>query len=144
MGGPNLTSAWAKLPFASQSLPHCYARERVLEVYHEKIPQRVVGSERLAAPLLILHAVEHRCGVACTRQSGPRADNSHNVANGISALVVALGSPALTPSAPSREMGRSTTCARECGSPAVRCSATGHVRGTRSPQQFTLKAVFRI
>ena len=34
----------------------------------------------------MLPAVEHRFGVACTRQGGPRADNGHNVADGISAL----------------------------------------------------------
>ena len=45
-------------------LAHGFARKRVLEVDHEKLPQRVVGSERLAAPLLMLHAVEHRFGVA--------------------------------------------------------------------------------
>ena len=68
-----------------------YARERVLEVYHEKPRQRVVVSERLAAPLLMLHGVEHSFGVACTRQGGPRADNGHNVADEIFAPSVGIG-----------------------------------------------------
>ena len=72
-------------------LAHGYARELVLDVCHEKLPQRVVGSERHAAPLLMLHAVEHRFGVACTRQGGPRADNGHSVADRISALSVGIG-----------------------------------------------------
>ena len=37
------------------------------------------------------HAVEHRFRVACTRQGGPRADNGHNVADGIYALSVGIG-----------------------------------------------------
>ena len=53
-------------------LAHDYARERVLEVYHEKLPQRVVGPELFATPLLTLHAVEHRLGVACIRQGALR------------------------------------------------------------------------
>ena len=36
----------------------------------------------------MLHAVEHHFGVACTREGGPRADNGHNFADGISALSV--------------------------------------------------------
>ena len=60
--------------------------ESLLEVYHEQLPPGVVGSERLARPLLILHTVEHLFGVACARQGGPRVDNGHNVADGISAL----------------------------------------------------------
>ena len=51
----------------------------------------MVGSERLAAALLMLHAGEHRFGVACTRQGGSRADSDHNVADGISALGVGIG-----------------------------------------------------
>ena len=39
----------------------------------------------------MLHAVERRFGVACTRQGGPRADNGYNVADGISALSVGIG-----------------------------------------------------
>ena len=39
----------------------------------------------------MLHAVEHRFGVACTRQGGRRPDNGHNVADGISALSVGIG-----------------------------------------------------
>ena len=39
----------------------------------------------------MLHAVEHRFGVACTRQGGPRAGNGHNFADGISALSVCVG-----------------------------------------------------
>ena len=86
---PNLGIGETAVCFAK--LAHGYAGERVLEVYHEKLPQRVVGSERLAAPLLVLHAVEHCFGVACTRQGGPRADSGHNVADGISALSVGIG-----------------------------------------------------
>ena len=39
----------------------------------------------------MVHAVEHRCGVACTCPGGPRADNGHDVADGISALSVGIG-----------------------------------------------------
>ena len=39
-------------------LAHAYARERVLEVYHEKLPQRAVGSERLVVALFMINAVE--------------------------------------------------------------------------------------
>ena len=45
----------------------------------------------LPTPLLMLHAVEHRFGIACTRQGGPRADNGLNFAEGISALSVGIG-----------------------------------------------------
>ena len=62
-----------------------------LEVDHEALPQHVVGSKRLAAPLLMLHAVEHRFGVACTRQGAPRVDSDQKVADGISALSVGIG-----------------------------------------------------
>ena len=72
-------------------LAHGHARERVLAVDREKLPQRVVGSERLASRLLMFHAVEYPFGVACTRQGGPRPDNGHNVADGISALNVGIG-----------------------------------------------------
>ena len=72
-------------------LANGYDRERVLEVGHEKLPQWVVGSEPLAAPPIMLHAVGHRLGVACTRQGGPRVDNGHNVADEISALSVGIG-----------------------------------------------------
>ena len=39
----------------------------------------------------MLHAVEQRFRVACTRQGGPRADNGLNVAGGISALSIGIG-----------------------------------------------------
>ena len=89
--GPEPNLGIGEIAVSLAKLAHGYARERVLEVYHEKLPQRVVGSERLAAPMLVFHAVEHRFGVACIRQGGPRADNGHNVADGISALSVGIG-----------------------------------------------------
>ena len=64
------------IAFGLAKFAHDYARERVLEVYHEKLPQRVVGPERFATPLLTLHAVEHRLGVARIRQGTPLADRS--------------------------------------------------------------------
>ena len=39
----------------------------------------------------MLNAVEHSFGVEGTRQGGPRADNGHNIADGISALSVGIG-----------------------------------------------------
>ena len=39
----------------------------------------------------MLHEVEHRFGVACTRQGGPRADDGDNVADGIFALSDGIG-----------------------------------------------------
>ena len=51
---PNLTPASAKSRFTSQSL---HTVMPGTEVDRENFPQRVVGSERLAAPLLMLHAV---------------------------------------------------------------------------------------
>ena len=91
-------------------LSHGYAREQVLEVDNEKIPQRDVGSERLAAPLFTLHAVAQRFGVPCTRQGGPRANNDHNVADGSPPPALALVAPRLTPSAPSRERWAVSPC----------------------------------
>ena len=40
----------------------------------------------------MLQVVEHRFGVACTYQGGPRADNGHNVADGIPVLSVGIAS----------------------------------------------------
>ena len=74
-------------------LAHGYTRKRVLEVSHEKLPQRVAESERLAAPLLMIQAVEHLFGVACSRQGDPRAHNGHNVADGIPPSALELGAP---------------------------------------------------
>ena len=89
--GPEPNLGIGEIAVRLVKLAHGYAKERVLEVYHEKLPQRVVSSERLAAALLMLHVVEHRFGVACTRQGGPRADKGHNAAHGISALIIGIG-----------------------------------------------------
>ena len=86
---PNLGIGEITVPLAKRA--HGYTKERVLEVNHENLPQRVVGSERRAAPLFMLHAVEHRFGFACTRQRDPRADDCHHFADGISALSVGIG-----------------------------------------------------
>ena len=88
-GGPEPNLGIGETTVCFAKLAHGYARERVLEVDHEKLPQRV-ESERLAATPLMLHAVEHRFEVACTRQGCPRADNGHNVADGISTLSVGI------------------------------------------------------
>ena len=50
---PETNLVIGKIAVHLAKLARGYARERVLEVYHEKLPQRVVGSERLASPLLI-------------------------------------------------------------------------------------------
>ena len=89
-GGPEPNLGIGEIAVRLAKLAHGYARERVLEVDHEKNPQRI-ECERLAAPPLMLHEVEHRFGVACTRQVCPRADNGHNVADGISVLSVGIG-----------------------------------------------------
>ena len=138
---PNL--GIGKIAVRPAKLAHGYARKRVLEVYHEKLPQRVVESERLAAPLLMLQAVEHLFGVACSRQGDPRAHNGHNVADGMSALSIGIGcAPGLAVGTVERDGLFRHVCV--CGSPAKRCSVTGHVRGIRSLKQFTLKYVSRI
>ena len=77
-------------PVRLAKVAHGYASERVLEVCHEKRPQRGIGSDKFAASFLQLYTVEHRFGVACTRQRGPRADNGQNVADGIAALRVSI------------------------------------------------------
>ena len=142
--GPEPNIGISDIAVRLAKLAHGYARERVLEVCYEKSPLRVVGSERFAAPLLTLYAVEHRFGVACTRQGGPRADNAHNVADGIAALRFGTGCARAEAVGTSERDGLFRhVCAHVCGSPAVRCSVTGHVRGIRNPQQFTAKAVPR-
>ena len=62
-------------------------------------------------------------------------------ATGSPPSALASGAPELPPSAPSREMGRSATCAcgYACGSPAERRSVTKH-EGVRSPQLITLNS----
>ena len=62
--GPEPILGIGEIAFRLAKLAHGDARERVLEVDREKLPQRVAGSERLAAPLLMLHAVEQRFGWA--------------------------------------------------------------------------------
>ena len=96
----------------------------------------------------MLQEVEHRFGVACTPQGGPRADNDDNVADGISALSVGMGcARADAVGTVERDGLFRHACVYVwicmCGSPAVRYSSsvTGHVRGFLSPQQFTSKAV---
>ena len=111
--------------------------------YTTKSLQRVVGSERFAAPLLMIYAVEHRFGVQALAKVVRGPIMATTAPKGSPPLGLALGAPGLTPSAPSREMGYSAMCARVCGSPAVFCSVTGHVRGIRSPQQLTVKVVSR-
>ena len=71
----------------------------------------------------MLHAVEHRFGVACTRQGSPRADNGHNVADGISALSVGIGCARadLVGTVERNGLFRHV-CACVCGSPAL-CAA---------------------
>ena len=141
--GPEPNLGIGEIAVRLAKLAHGYARERVLEVDREKLPQRDVGSERLAGPLLMLHAIEHCFGVACTRQGGPRPDIGHNVADGISALSVGIGCARADAVGTVEKDGLfRPVCV--CGSPAVCCSVTGHVRGIRSPQQLTLKAVPRI
>ena len=88
-GGPEPNLGIGEITVHLAKLAHGYARERVLEVDLEKLPQRV-ESERLSVPPLMLHAVEHRFGVACTRQGCPRAYNGHKVADGISPLSVGI------------------------------------------------------
>ena len=92
-------------------LAHSYARERVL-VGHEELAQRVDGSERHAAPMLLLHAIEHHFEVACTRQGGPRGDNGHNVADGTSALSVGIGRARADAVGTAERAG--TPCVRAC------------------------------
>ena len=75
---------------------------------------------------------------------GPRPIMAATSPIGSPPSALALGALGLTPSAPSREMGCSAMCSCVCGYPAVRGSVTGRVRGIRSPQHFTLKAVPRI
>ena len=91
----------------------------------------------------MLHAVEHSFGVACTHQGGPRADNGHNVAAGISALSVGILCQMRQGWRRRHRRERWAVPPCVCGFPAVRCSLTGHVKGI-SPQQFTLTAVPRI
>ena len=121
--GPETNLGIGEITVRLAKLAHGYARERLLEVDHEKLTQRVVGSERLAAPLLMLHAVEHRFGVACTRQGGPRTDSGHNFADGISALSVGIGcARADAVGTVERDWLFRRVCVCVCGSPAVRCS----------------------
>ena len=111
---------------------------------HEELPQRVVV-ERLAAPALVVHAVGHRFRAACTRQGCPRADNGHNVADGISALSIGIGyARANAVGIVERDRRAVPPCMRVCGSLVVRCSVTGLVRGVRGPEQFNLKRIPRI
>ena len=82
--GPKPNLGIAEITVRLEKLARGYARERVFHVDHERLPQRVVGSDRLVAPLLMLHAVEHRLAVARTCQGNPRAAGGHNFADGIS------------------------------------------------------------
>ena len=138
VSGPERILGIGEIAVSVAKCAHGYARERVHGVDRVKLPQRVVGSERVAEPLLMLHAVVHRFGVACTRQGGTRADNGHNAADGISALRVGIGCARVDAVGTVKGDGLFRhVCV--CGSFAVRCSVTGHVRVIRSPQQFTLK-----
>ena len=111
---------------------------------HEKLPQRV-GVERLAAPAFVVHAVGHRFRAPCTRQGCPRADNGHNVADGISALSIGIGyARANAVGIVKRDRRAVPPCVRVCGSLVVRCSVAGLVRGVRAPEQFILKRKTRI
>ena len=54
--GPEPNVGSCEIAVRLAELAHGYARERVLEVDREKLPQRVVGPGRLAAPPLMIHA----------------------------------------------------------------------------------------
>ena len=119
-------------------LAHYYARERVLKLFHEQKLQRIVGSERLAASLFMLHALEHMFRVACIAKvvREPTMTTSSSTGNAPLALVLGV----LTRSAPSREMGSSAVCANACVDLLLcaKVSQGMYVRSTRSPQKISL------
>ena len=109
--GPEPNLGIGEIAVRLAKLAHGFARERVIEVDHEKLIRRVVGSEHLAAPLLMLHAEEHVLGSRALAEvvRGPIMATTSPTGSPPSGL--ALGAPGLTPSAPSREMGCSAKCA---------------------------------
>ena len=137
-GDPNLSSESAKPPFASQSFHAAMpGRESFRQTMKTPKAGCCIGAA-CCAPLLMLFAVEHCFGVACTRQGGSKADNDHNVADRISALSVGSGC-ARADAVGTFERGAVPPCVLcVCRSPAACCKVTGHVRGICSPQKFTL------
>ena len=71
----------------------------------------------------MLRAVEHRFGVACTHRGGLRAENGHNVADGISTLSVGIGCARADAVGTVERDGlfRHVCVCVVCGSPAMRC-----------------------
>ena len=93
-------------------LAYYYARERALKLFREQNLQWTVGSERLAASLFMLHALEHLFRVACIAKvvRGPTMTTPSSTGN--TPLALALG--VLTRSAQSGEMGPSVVCVYAC------------------------------
>ena len=141
VGDPNLTSASAKSQFVSRKpCTRLHARERVLEVDHEKLPQRVVGSEGLAALPLMLHAVERTVlGLRALAEvvCGPLMATTSPTESPPSAL--GKGARGLTPSAPSRERGCSAMCAVL---PLCAAVSKGCVRGVSAARNYSRQKLY--